>query len=204
VSDEDLYWRLRAGEETAFRELLRRYHGRLAGLARTFLDDPAIAEEVVQETWLAAIEGLAGLENPAALRSWLFSILANTARRRAVRDARSTPLAEFAGGEEEGEPAVDPACFSQRGFWLARVPLWDELDPERIVAGRQLWQHLREAIEELPPAQRAVVLLRDMEGLEPAQVCGILDVKDGHRRVLLHRARVRLRRRIEALLEAGR
>lgn len=204
MSDEDLYRRLRAGEEAAFRELLHRYHARLAGLARSFLGDAAIVDEVVQETWVAAIEGLADLRDPSALRPWLFGILANKARGRASRDRRMTALSDLIDERAEHEPAVDPDSFTKRGFWTARVPLWDELDPERIVAGRQLWELVREAIEELPPAQRAVILLRDMEGLEPAQVCGILDIGESHRRVLLHRARARLRRRIEALLGESR
>lgn len=204
MSEEELYRRLQAGEEAAFRELLRLYHARLAGLARSFLDDAAAVEEVVQETWLAAIEGLGVLREPAALRPWLFGIVANKARRRASRDRRMTALSDLSGETAESEPAVDPDSFTKRGFWAARVPLWDELDPERIVAGRQLWELVREAIEELPPAQRAVILLRDMEGLEPVQVCDILDIGEGHRRVLLYRARARLRRRIEALLGESR
>lgn len=204
MSDEELYKRLQAGEEAAFRELLHRYHARLGGLARIFLDDAAAVEEVVQETWLAALEGLNGLENPASLRAWLFRILANKARRRAARDKRMASLSVLFEPEEAGEPAVDPDRFTRRGFWAVQVSLWDELDPERIVAGRQLWALMREAIEQLAPAQRAVVLLRDMEGLEPSQVCEILEISDANRRVLLHRARARLRREIEALLEAER
>jgi len=204
---EDICRQLRAGDAEAFRCLVRRHHGRMLGVARALTGNAATAEEVVQETWLKAIEGLAALERPAALISWLYAILANTARRRAARDSRTVL---FAGSGESGEsgdgahdadmPPVDADSFTARGFWRVRVMQWDDLDPERIVAGREIWAHVRTAIDDLPGPQRAVILLRDVEGLEPAEICRILEISEGNLRVLLHRARGRLRRVLDDLM----
>lgn len=200
-SDETLVRRLRAGDEAAFRDLVRRHHGTMIGVALGFVRNRATAEEAVQETWSAVVAGLDGLSTPGALIAWIYTILANIARRRARRERRQPLLDDLAA--DDG-PAVDPERFTRRGFWREDVAAWDPLDPERILAGRELWRHIRAAIETLPPGQRAVVLLRDVEGLDPADVCRILDISEANRRVLLHRARARLRHRLAELLgEAG-
>lgn len=200
-SDEVFVHRLRAGDEAAFRDLVRRHHGAMISVALGFVRNRATAEEVVQETWRAVVAGLEGLSAPGALTGWIYTILANIARRRARREQRQPLLDDLAA--DDG-PAVDPERFTRRGFWREDVAAWDPLDPERILAGRELWRHLRAAVETLPPGQRAVVLLRDVEGLEPADVCRILGISDANRRVLLHRARARLRQVLEELPgEAG-
>lgn len=197
--DQDFVRRLCLGEEPAFRELIRRYHANLLGLAQTFVGNRATAEEVVQDTWLSVVEGLSTLDRPSSLKSWIYTILANKARRRAVRDKRMSLFSDISPGDDAAA-AVEPGRFTRRGFWRTRVVLWDELDPERIVAGRQLWTHVREAVDGLPSRQKAVILLRDVEGLDGAEVCDILRITDAHQRVLLHRGRATLRQTVENLL----
>lgn len=192
--------RLCQGDETAFRELVRQHHGRLIGLAQAFVGNHATAEEVVQETWLAVIEGVSGLNQPSSLKSWIYTILANKARRRAVRDGRMTLFSDIGVDEGVDAASVDPDRFTRRGFWKEAIALWDELDPERIIAGRQLWRHVMQAVDDLPPSQRAVVLLHDVEDLGTAEVCEIVAITENHQRVLLHRARARLRQVVETLL----
>ncbi|MDT8344218.1 MAG: RNA polymerase sigma factor [Thermohalobaculum sp.] len=201
LPDEVLVAQLLRGEEAAFRAVLRRHHARLTGLARALTGNDATADEVVQDTWLAVIEGLGGLADPAAFKPWLYAILANTARKRAARDRRVV-LVPGPGAGEDPAPAVDPARFTARGFWRDPPAPWDGIDAERIVAGRELVAHLSRALDALPAPQRAVVLLRDVEGLDGADTCAILGIAPGHARVLLHRGRARLRAALAGLVEA--
>ena len=191
-----LHARLQRGEEAAFRELVRGHRPGLLQLARSFVKDPATAEEVVQETWLAVIEGLDTLTEPAALTGWIYSILANKARRRGQREARGTPFSALA--ETAGDlPAVDPAAFTRHGFWAAPVPAWDALSPERVLNDRQMLARVQAALDTLPPLQRATVLLTTVAGLAPEAVCASLDISEANRRVLLHRGRAALRRALD-------
>lgn len=200
MNDEtDLVSRLKGRDEEAFRELVRRHHGVLVRLARTFVQSMATAEEVAQETWLAVLEGLDGFEGRSSLRTWIFSILANRARTRAVRDHRTVLFSEIGEGEP-GEPAVDPARFRPSGSWNEPPQPWDLASPEGRVASAQLVEHVRNAIEKLPEAQRAVVLLRDVEGCGAEEACNILGLSETNQRVLLHRGRSRVRKGLEALL----
>ena len=196
----DLYLRLRAGDEQAFSALVRKYQKSLIGVAQTFVRNRATAEEVVQDTWLAVIEGLAAFEGRASLKNWIFAILANKARSRAVRDGRVVAVGSFTEEAEEGEPIIASSRFDSSGGWLSSPALWDEVTPERVVAGRQIWSHVADAIDGLPPAQRAVLTLRDVEQMDSGEVCKILDITDANQRVLLHRARARIREFIEQLL----
>lgn len=204
---QDVCRRLRAGDAETFRSLVRRHHGRMLGVARALTGHAATAEDVVQETWLKVIEKLTTLDNPDALISWLYTILANTARRRATREGRIVLFAGTGEATEDGKdkhdmrsyPALEDS-FTARGFWRVRVMQWDNIDPERIVAGRQLWVHVRAAIDDLPEGQRVVILLRDVEGLASADICRLLEISEGNLRVLLHRARTRLRCFLDDLL----
>lgn len=184
--------RLRAGDRQAFAALVARHGGALLRLARTFVKVPAVAEEVVQDTWLAALDGLAGFEGRASLRTWLFRILANRARTRAVKEGRSVPWSAF-GEEVEGGPAEDPASFRPDGHWRERVEGWSEEDPERLALGAETRAAIEAAIAALPEGQRAVLTLRDVEGLDAAEACNILALSETNQRVLLHRARARVR-----------
>lgn len=192
VADESaLVARLRAGESAAFTELVGRHGGALLRLATTFLKDRSVAEEVVQDTWLAALDGLDAFQGRSSLRTWLFSILANRARNRAVREGRTVPWSALGDGDRD--PAVDPARFHADGHWLETHAGWSEEDPERLVSGAQTRAAIERAIAALPDAMRAVVTLRDVEGLEAEEICNLLALTLTNQRVLLHRARTRLR-----------
>jgi RNA polymerase sigma-70 factor (ECF subfamily) len=196
--------RLRAGDEDAFRDLLARHHAHLLRFARTFVSSPATAEEVVQETWLAVLHGLTGFEGRSSLKSWIYSILANRARTRAVRDGRMMLFSEMTSGEDVDEPAVDPSRFNAAGYWDQPPRPWDDLSPERLAASAEIRTHLAAALEELPETQRAVVVLRDVEGCSSEEACNILDISETNQRVLLHRGRSRLRRLLEPLMGSER
>lgn len=196
---EALVGRLRAGDEHTFRNLLRRHHSRMVSVAMAFVANRATAEEVVQETWLAVIEGLPALEEPRALRSWIYSILLNKARRRGARESRIRLFSDFAEADD-AEPATDPDLFTGRGGWAAPVAAWNELDPERVVSGRQLWKHVQAVIDGLPGRQRAVLLLCDMEQSSGSEAARLLGVSEANQRVLLHRARLAVRQAIDRLL----
>lgn len=193
-NEADLLARLRAGDEDAFAELFRRHTPSMIRLAATVVNSRATPEEVTQETWLAVVRSIEGFEGRSSLAGWIFTILLNKARSRARRDGRTLSFDD--GGEEDGLAAA----FDGRGRWKEMPALWDEITPERVVAGRRMVEHMRAAIDDLPPAQRAVIVLRTQEGLEPAEVCAALGISDGNMRVLLHRARLALRARLAALM----
>jgi RNA polymerase sigma-70 factor, ECF subfamily len=192
--------RLRAGDEQAFEARVSRHDALMRRVARTFVRTDAAADDVVQETWLGVIRGLNGFEGRSSLRTWIFSILVNQARTRAVRDARSVPFSALAA---EDEPAVDPAAFGSDGRWRS-APARLEDDPETGLLVAELRAQLLDAVDGLPPAQRAVIALRDLAGLPADEVCRLLDVSDGNQRVLLHRARTRVRAALLPLVEVVR
>ena len=148
--------RLRRGDEQAYRALIRRFHGSLTGLAASIIGSRAQAEEVVQDAWLAVFSGIGGFEGRSSLVTWVFSIVLNRARTRAAREGRLVGLPALMEGTPPGGRAVDASEFKPDGHWNEAPRLWDEIDPERIVGGRQLWDHVMEAIERLPAGQRAV------------------------------------------------
>lgn len=202
-ADDITVSRLKAGDEGAFRDLLARHHDHLLRFARTFVKNPATAEEVVQEAWLAVLQGLDRFEGRSSLKSWIYAILANRARTRAVRDGRTVLFSEMAGEIGDDEPAVDPSRFNAAGYWDQPPRPWDDLTPERLAASTQIRDRLNAALEELPEVQRAVVVLRDVEGCTSAEACNILGISETNQRVLLHRGRSRLRRLLEPLLGSG-
>jgi len=200
--DARLLAALRAGDEDAFAALVRRHHASLKRVARMYVSTDAVAEEVVQETWLAAIAGLERFEQRASLKTWLFHILANKAKTRGVRERRSVPFASLAGAGDE--PAVPPERFqgdgdAWPGHWATPPRPWE--DPERRLQSLEARERLRAAIGALPDVQQAVLTLRDVEGLEADEVCRLLDLSDGNQRVILHRARARVRTVLEAYFE---
>jgi RNA polymerase sigma-70 factor, ECF subfamily len=205
AADEDaaLLPGLRAGEEAAFRQLVRRHHARLVRLAAVFTGGRARAEEAVQDAWVAVVTGLGGYSGEAPLGAWIAGIVRNKARTRAARDGRVVPFADLAHAEAEG-PAMGPERFLPDGHWAERIAPWSTLTPEREAGDRQLLARIGEALDALPPAQRAVVLLRDVECEEPAAICQALGITEANMRVLLHRARLRLRDAAAALVEPTR
>lgn len=191
--------RLRRGDSQAYRQLIRRYHASLVGVAASIIGSHAQAEEVVQDAWLAVHAGIGGFEGRSSLSTWVFSIVLNRARTRATREARLVGLADFDGGDPN-ERAVPISAFQPDGHWIEAPRLWDEVSPERIVGGRQLWDHVQAAIERLPSGQRAVLILRDMEDCAAEEACALLGITAENQRVLLHRARGRIRAAVDALV----
>ncbi len=192
---------LRQGDEGAYRRLIRRYHGSLVGVASTIIGSRAQAEEVVQDGWLAVFGAVSRFEGRSTLAAWIFTIVLNRARSRARQEGRLVALPEGLAGGERGVPEGD---FLPDGHWREVPALWDELDPERVVGGRQLWDHVQQVIEQLPAGQRAVVILRDMEGASAEEACALLSLSPENQRVLLHRARNRIRRAIDTLVGGAR
>lgn len=206
--DLDLVERLRRGEESAFTWLVDRYHGSLLRLALAHVADRETAEEVVQETWLGVLEGLDRFEGRSSLRTWVFRILTNKAKTRGVRESRHVTFSDTAPLDDEAdEPAVDPSQFRSHGhwtdYWSTYPQPWDERTPERVLLSQEATACLEEAIEALPPNLRRVLIMRDVEGLDSKDVCAILDITETNQRVLLHRARSRVRRALERYLEGG-
>lgn len=190
---------LRSGDERAYRKLIRRFHASLVGVASSIIGSRAQAEEVVQDAWLAVFSGIGAFEGRSSVVTWLFSIVLNRARTRASREGRLVGLPALLEGTNPGGRAVPLTEFKPDGHWVEAPRLWDELDPERIVGGRQLWLHVMEVVERLPNGQRAVLILRDMEGCEAEDACTLLGISAENQRVLLHRARGRVRQTIDAL-----
>ena len=188
-SDGELLLRLRSGDESAFVSLVERYHEPMLQLAAAFVPSRAVAEEVVQDTWLAMLRGLSGFEGRSSLKTWLFRILVNRARTTGAREQRSVPVAD-------PEPAVDPSRFDASGGWAEPPEHWIEAAEGRVEAGK-LADRIRAWIDELPARQREVVFLRDVEGMSSQEVCAVLALSDVNQRVLLHRGRNRLRQLFE-------
>jgi RNA polymerase sigma-70 factor, ECF subfamily len=188
-SDGDLLFRLRSGDEQAFVGLVERYHEPMLRLATSFVPSRAVAEEVVQDTWLAVLRGLARFEGRSSLRTWLFRILVNQARTTGTREHRSVPVAD-------PEPAVDPSRFDASGGWADPPEHWIEAAEVRMEAGK-LADRIRSSLDELPVRQREVVILRDVEQMSSEEVCAVLDISGANQRVLLHRGRSRLRQLFE-------
>lgn len=187
--DGDLLLRLRSGDEQAFVTLVERYHEPMLRLAVSFVPSRAVAEEVVQDTWLAVLRGLDGFEGRSSLRTWVFRILVNQARTTGTREHRSVPVAD-------PEPAVGPSRFDASGSWTDPPERWIETAEGRIEAGK-LADRIRARIDELPARQRQVVILRDIEEMSSEEVCAVLAITDANQRVLLHRGRSRLRQLFE-------
>jgi RNA polymerase sigma-70 factor, ECF subfamily len=194
-TDTSLLRRLRDGDERAFVALVERYHSSMLRVALAYVPSTAVAEEVVQDTWLAVLRGLARFEERSSLRTWLFTILVNRARTTGVRENRSVPVADAV-------PAVDAARFGPTGAWAEPPEHWIEEAENRIDAAK-LAELLRSGLDVLPARQREVVLLRDVEGLSGAEVCEALAISEANQRVLLHRGRSRLRQLLESELGGG-
>jgi RNA polymerase sigma-70 factor, ECF subfamily len=206
--DAHLVDALRRGDEAAFAWLVRTYHAALLRYAGVFVRDRAVAEEVVQETWLGVITGVGSFEGRSSVKTWLFHILANRARTRGQREARSAPFSALVSREVGAdEPAVDADRFLAAdaprwgGHWAVAPEPWNA--PEERMLAQETRRIVDEAIGGLPPVQRAVITLRDVVGMEAEEVCRTLGLSDGNQRVLLHRARSRVRRALEAHFASG-
>jgi RNA polymerase sigma-70 factor (ECF subfamily) len=187
VEEADLLERLRSGDEAAFVALVGTYQTRMLRLARGFVPSQVVAEEVVQDTWLAVVRGIERFEGRSSLATWLFTILVNRAKSAGQRERRHRPSSDT----DPGEAPVDER-FHASGAWATPPEVWAEEAEDRLVA-EKLAARARACVEDLPPTQRQVVLLRDVEGLSATDVCGVLGISDANQRVLLHRGRARVR-----------
>lgn len=184
-----------AGDERAFEELVDRYNTSLLRVAQGYVRTRTAAEEVVQDTWLGVLRGLASFEGRSSLRTWIFRILVNQAITRGVRESRSVPFSSL--GDDEA--AVDPERFLPGGAWGSPPQPLDGI-PEDVLLSAEARARVLEAIAELPPQQRQVITLRDVEGWSSAEVRDALDLSESNQRVLLHRARSKVRARLEEYL----
>ena len=205
--DEELLLDLRRRDERAFTTLVDRYHARLVRLAGLFVDSQAVAEEVAQETWIGVLQGIDRFEGRSSFRTWLFRILTNQARRRGQREARSLPFAAFSALDDAGEvePAVAPEWFlpageEWAGHWVSFPASWRETPEERFLS-HEMRALVQQAIDALPPNQRIVITMRDVEGLPSAEVCNALGISETNQRVLLHRARSKVRGQLDQYQE---
>lgn len=209
-SQEDLglLERLRKGDESAFAALVDRYHRSLLWLVSSHVSDRSIAEEVVQETWMGVLEGLDRFEGRSSLKTWIFRIATNKAKTRGVRESRHVFFSTAAPPEDEADgPVVDPSHFRTSGHWVDywdRYPQpWDDDTPEKRFLSKEGAAYLEKAIESLPPRLRQVLVMRDVEGLDSKEVCAQLEISEANQRVLLHRARARVRQALEDYMRSG-
>jgi RNA polymerase sigma-70 factor, ECF subfamily len=195
---------LRAGDERVFRELVESYHASLIRVALMYVRTRAVAEEVVQDTWIGVLRSLPRFEGRSSLRTWIFRILANQARTRARREARSVPFSSLAAPGDDA-PTVDPDRFldpghaAYPGHWAAPPRSWEGIPEDELLA-RETRDRVQGAIDALPGSQRAVISLRDVEGWSSEEVCDLLEISEGNQRVLLHRARAKVREALEEYL----
>jgi RNA polymerase sigma-70 factor (ECF subfamily) len=203
AEESHLLARLRAGDERAFEALVETHHGAMIAVARTYVRTRAVAEEVAQEAWLGVIKGIDRFEGRSSLRTWILRILVNTAMGRGVREARSLPFSSL--GDEQ-EPAVEPDRFRPpgaafAGHWNRYPGDWSSL-PEETLLGRETLNVAKREIEDLPDSQRTVITMRDIAGCSAEEVCDLLDISAANQRVLLHRARSKVRAALERHLDA--
>ena len=194
---------LLAGDERTFAELVHRYNAPMLRLAMAYVRTPSAAEEVVGDTWVGVLRGLPAFEGRSSLKTWIFRILVNQAKTRGARESRSVPFSALGG---DAEPAVDADRFlpaddpAYAGHWAVPPRRWDDLPEARLISAETRQQVLA-AIAELPSAQREVITLRDVEGWTSAEVRAALDLSESNQRVLLHRARSKVRGRLERYLD---
>jgi RNA polymerase sigma-70 factor, ECF subfamily len=206
--DVELLRALRAGDEAAFAALTRQYHAPLLRVAQIYVSSRAVAEEVVQETWIGVLNGLQRFEGRSSLKTWIFRILTNIAKTRAQREGRTLPFSALQRPDAVPEAAVEPDRFrppddpARPGHWSSPPQEWNA--PEERLLGGEIRSVVEQAIEQLPPAQRAVISLRDVEGWPADDVCNALGVTETNQRVLLHRARSKVRRALEEYFSEAR
>jgi RNA polymerase sigma-70 factor, ECF subfamily len=200
--DEGLVAALCRGDADAFARLVDRHSPAMIRVAMAYVPTRAAAEEAVQETWIGVMRGIDGFEGRASLKTWIFRILTNVAMRSGARERRSMPFSALAAAENTGEPSVDPDRFLPAdhelfpGHWAIMPARWPT--PEEGLLAGETRDVIAAAIAELPPAQRTVIALRDVEGWSSEEVCEALEISAGNQRILLHRARSRVRDEIES------
>jgi RNA polymerase sigma-70 factor (ECF subfamily) len=205
VTDEDeaVVEALRRGDEKAFASLIDRYHSSLLRLAMSYVATKEQAEDVVQETWLGVLNGIDRFEGRSSLKTWIFRILVNRAKTKGVRERRSVPFSSLEGDGDEKEPSVDPSRFQVgtrwAGSWSAPPASWEGIPEDRLLSG-ETRAVVEDAIAMLPDMQRAVITLRDVRGFTSQEACEVLGLTEANQRVLLHRARSKVRAHLEEYL----
>lgn len=200
-NEQELLQALRMGDESAFSALVARHQSTMIRVATAYVKDRAAAEEVVQETWLGVLRGLDRYEERSSLKTWIFGILINQAKSKAAKERRAVPFSALSD-PATAEPAVGPERFLPADhpkwprWWNGYPENWEEVPEDRFMA-RETRAVVDQAIQELPANQRLVITLRDIEGLTAEEACSVLDVSETNQRVLLHRARSRVRRELE-------
>jgi len=205
TNDDELVTRLRRGDEQAFAALIDRYHASMLRVACRFVSDTAVAEDVVQETWIGVLRGIDRFAGRSTLKTWLFTILLNQARRRGSLESRSVPFSAL--GERDAQPSVEPDRFfppgdEYAGHWMAELTDWTQSAEDSVLAG-EIRALIQRTIDCLPPIQGIVITLRDLEGWSAAEVCQALSISETNQRVRLHRARTIVRREIECYFEGS-
>lgn len=203
-ADDLLLARLKKGDEGAFDQLVNQHHGALIRMAMGYVADREVAEEVVQDTWMAVIESLNRFEGRSSLRTWIFGIMIHKAKDRGVREKRHTTFSAFESNDDENDEAVDPSRFQQSGEWVGHWAFppqpWDDQTPEKLLASQQAVHAMNQAIEALPANLKDILILRDVEGVEAKEVCELLKITETNLYVRLHRARERVRVAVEKAL----
>jgi RNA polymerase sigma-70 factor (ECF subfamily) len=189
---------LRARDELAFRELVTEHERAMLGVARMYVRDRSVAEEVVQEAWLGVLRGIDRFEGRSSLKTWIFTILTNAAKTRAEREGRTVPFSAL----PDTAPAVDPSRFQTEGRWAGHwvSPPSPWAGPEGRPLAAEAMAVVRRAVAELPPSQAIVLTMRDFVGFDAPEVCNVLAIGESNQRVLLHRARSAVRRALEEYL----
>jgi len=194
---------LRAGDESAFVVLIDRYHAGMLRLARVFVRDVSVAEEVVQDAWLAVVRGLDRFEARSSLKRWIASIVVNNAKTQATRERRSIPFsAVWDAGADPFDPSVEPERFRHDdaqqwpGGWMSFPRSWNDA-PDECALSQETQSQIRACIDALPASQREVVVLRDVHGFTAEETCTVLQISEVNQRVLLHRGRSKVRRALE-------
>lgn len=202
--EDTLIARLRKGDEAAFDELVSQHHGALIRMAMGYVADREVAEEVVQDTWMAVIESLDRFEGRSSLRTWILGILIHKAKDRGVREKRHTTFSSFESSDDDSEEAIDPSRFQQSGEWAGHWAFppqpWDDQTPEKLLASQQAITAMQKATDELPATLKDVLILRDVEGVESKEICELLKITETNLYVRLHRARERVRQAVETAL----
>jgi RNA polymerase sigma-70 factor (ECF subfamily) len=200
-AEDTVIARLRRGDEGAFDELVNQHHSALIRMAMGYVADREVAEEVVQDTWMAVVDSLDRFEGRSSLRTWICGILIHKAKDRGVREKRHATFSDFEPYDNDNDEAVDPSRFQQSGEWVGHWAFppqpWDDRTPEKLLASQQAVNAMQQAIEALPPTLREVLILRDVEGVEAKEVCEILKITETNLYVRLHRARERVRVAVE-------
>jgi RNA polymerase sigma-70 factor, ECF subfamily len=205
-ADLALVERLRTGDETTFMMLVEEHQAAMLRVARMYVSSHAVAEEVVQEAWLGIIKGLDRFEGRSSLRTWMYRIVANVAKSRGQREGRSVPFSALPG--DEAGSAIDPDWFQGAadrfpGGWRTFPDDWRGIPEDRLI-GDETLRRIGRAIDLLPPMQAEVLRLRDVLGWTSEEVRNALDLSETNQRVLLHRARSRVRRELDTYLSEGR